>query len=349
MNSVESSLGSKLEEGPRDFHRLYQLEGILGKGGFGTVHAGVRRKDGEHVAVKEVIKETVNHKVKMTEDNNIPLEVYLMQQVNDVPGVIKMIDYFDMGDSFYIVMERVNNCKDLFDFISEQGPLSEDLSKRIFHQLVETIVQCHVRGVVHRDIKDENIIIDEKTKDIRLIDFGSGALFQNEIYTSFDGTHVYAPPEWIKYHHYHADGLTVWSLGILLYDMVVGDIPFENDAQIKKAALVHPSFHKLSHHLRDLISCCLTVREDERIKLQEILEHPWISGGNLGILASSWMVRSQPMEMLKRCLPNNALFSIGSDGMSMASSSNNCSSSSSSSSASSSSSSSDSSMMSMSV
>jgi len=352
MNSVESSIGNKLEEGPRDFHRLYLLDGILGKGGFGLVHSGVRKKDGEHVAVKEVIKETVQHKVKMTEDNNIPLEVALMQQVNDVPGVIRLIDYFDMGESFYIVMERVNNCKDLFDFISERGPLPEDLSKRIFHQIVETVIQCHLRGVVHRDIKDENIIIDEKTKDIRLIDFGSGAVFQNDIYTTFDGTHVYAPPEWIKYRRYHADGLSVWSLGILLYDMACGDIPFENDAQIKKAALVHPNFHKLSHDLQDLISRCLTVTEDERIKLEEILEHSWIASDEEGkrrlqdILASSWMARSQPMEMFKRCLPNNSLFSIGSDGMSVPSSSNNCSSSSSSSASSTSSSDS---IMSMSV
>merc|ERR1712080_658480 len=349
LSSREATTG-KLEEGPRDFHRLYSLEGILGKGGFGTVHAGVRKKDGEHVAVKEVAKASLEK--RMTEDNKIPLEVALMQQVNDVPGVIRMIDYFDMTDSFYIVMERVNNCKDLFDFISEKGPLSESIAKRIFHQLLDTVIQCHGRGVIHRDIKDENILIDVATNQIKLIDFGSGAYSKKEIYTDFDGTRVYSPPEWIKYRRYHADGLTVWSLGILLYDMACGDIPFENDAQIKKAALVHPNFHKLSHDLQDLISRCLTVREDERIKLEEILDHPWIASDEEGrrrlqdILANSWMAWSQPMEMLKRCLPSNSLFSVGSDGMSVPSSSNNCSSSSSSSASSTSSSES---IMSMSV
>merc|ERR1719400_721533 len=100
MNSVDSSLGSKLEESPRDFHRLYCLEGILGKGGFGTVHAGLRRRDGLQVAVKEVSKARV---INMDPHSNLPLEVALMQQVNDVPGVIRMIDYFDMPDCFYIV------------------------------------------------------------------------------------------------------------------------------------------------------------------------------------------------------------------------------------------------------
>jgi len=295
MSSVNSSLGSKLEESPRDFHRLYSLEGILGKGGFGTVHAAVRRKDGEHVAVKEVVKSSVN-----LNDNNIPLEVRLMQQVNDVPGVIRMLDFFDMADSFYIVMERVNNCKDLFDFISEQGPLPEALAKRIFHQLVETVIQCHARGVVHRDIKDENILIDTTNKNVKLIDFGSGAYLHEETYSEFDGTHVYAPPEWIKYRRYFADGLTVWSLGILLFDMVCGDIPFETDAQIKKAALIHPQFHNLKDNdLKHLISQCLTIKVEERIKLENILTHPWIA-------------KSQSLDMIKKCIPKSPFFNLGS-------------------------------------
>jgi serine/threonine protein kinase len=304
------------------------LEGILGKGGFGTVHAGIRRKDGLQVAVKEVTKTSVNHRVKMTEDNKIPLEVALMQQVNDIPGVIRMIDYFDMADSFFVVMERINNCKDLFDFISEKGPLNETMTKKIFQQLTETVIQCHARGVVHRDIKDENILIDSISNNIKLIDFGSGAYLHNEIYGTFDGTRVYSPPEWIKYRRYKADGLTVWSLGILLYDMACGDIPFESDSQIKRAALVHPNFLGLSNELQHLISRCLTINVEDRINLQEILAHPWISRS-----------QSQPMSVIKKCLPANSLFSLGSD-ISMSSGSSNCSSSSSSSESSSSSSSS---------
>ena len=183
LSSTESTTG-KLEEGPRDFHRLYTLEGILGKGGFGTVHAGLRKRDGLAVAVKEVSKVRV---VNMDPHTHLPLEVALMQQVNDIPGVIRMIDYFDMSDCFYIVMERVNNCKDLFDFISEKGPLQESLAKRLFQQIIDTVIQCHNKGVLHRDIKDENILIDLATNQLKLIDFGSGAYLTNEIYYDFDG------------------------------------------------------------------------------------------------------------------------------------------------------------------
>ena len=94
-----------------------------------------------------------------------------MQQVKDVSGVIKLLDYFDTPDSFYVVMERFNS-KNLFDFITEQGPLPEHLVRDLFMQLVDTVIKCHEKGVVHRDIKDENILIDINTFKIKLIDLG---------------------------------------------------------------------------------------------------------------------------------------------------------------------------------
>ena len=97
-----------------DFQSKYKLNEVLGQGGFGTVHAGVRKTDGLHVAVKSVPKdryESINGKV--------PMEIALIQQVADVPGVIRLIEFFDMRNSYYIVMERFNS-KDLFDFVNEE-------------------------------------------------------------------------------------------------------------------------------------------------------------------------------------------------------------------------------------
>merc|ERR1712038_282213 len=119
LSSWNSTSGS-LELGKKDFHSKYTVKEQLGKGGFGVVYSAVRRSDGLEVAVKEVSKD---EKVMLGSDN-IPLEVALMQQVQDVPGVIKLLDYFEMNHCYFIVMERFH-CKDLFDFISEQGPLPE--------------------------------------------------------------------------------------------------------------------------------------------------------------------------------------------------------------------------------
>ena len=270
LSSWNSTTGS-LELGKKDFHAKYIVKEQLGKGGFGVVYSAERRSDGMEVAVKEVSKD---EKVMMGEDN-IPLEVALMQQLQDVPGVIKLLDYYEMNHCYFIVMERFQ-CKDLFDFISEQGPLPETLAKDIFKQILDTITTVHKRGIVHRDIKDENILIDPKTFKTKIIDFGSGDYIEDKVYTRFQGTRVYSPPEWINSRAYRPEGLTVWSLGVLLYDMVCGDVPFESDAQISRAHLTWFPQLKLSEEVKSLISGCLKVDTSERLTLAEIAAHPWL-------------------------------------------------------------------------
>merc|ERR1711956_23069 len=271
LSSWSSTTGS-LEMGKKDFHAQYEIKEQLGKGGFGTVYTAVRRSDGMEVAVKEVKKD---ERVSVGSDN-IPLEVALMQQVQDLPGVIRFIDYFDMQYCFYIVMERFNS-KDLFDFISEKGALPETMAKDLFRQIVGTVIGCYNKGVMHRDIKDENILIDMNTFKTKLIDFGSGEFVEDRVYQRFQGTRVYSPPEWINYRLYRPEGLTVWSLGILLYDMVCGDVPFECDAQISSANLTWFPQLKLSEEVKSLISGCLTVDPEKRLDLTSLAAHPWLS------------------------------------------------------------------------
>ena len=254
----------------KELHTLYAVKEEIGRGGFGVVYAAKRKSDGVEVAIKKVSKDV--------DTLTVPLEVALMQRVNDVPGVIKLITYFDTSDKFYVVMERFN-CKDLFDFITDQGPMPEHMTRELFMQLVDTVIKCHGKGVVHRDIKDENILIDINTFKIKLIDFGSGALLQEGLYHKFKGTRVYSPPEWINCRVYTAEGLTVWSLGILLYNMLCGDIPFESDQEISAGRLVWMKQVKLSSQVKDLILGCLTVDPSKRMTLYELLNHPWARAG----------------------------------------------------------------------
>uniref|UniRef100_A0A914YE07 Serine/threonine-protein kinase 1 n=1 Tax=Panagrolaimus superbus TaxID=310955 RepID=A0A914YE07_9BILA len=111
----------------------------------------------------------------IVEEHKVPLEIALLYHCRAIKGVVSMLDWFERPDGYIIVMERPKPACDLFDFISDRGALDEPVARALFKQIVLTTIGCARKRVVHRDIKDENIIIDTTTGKLKLIDFGSGA------------------------------------------------------------------------------------------------------------------------------------------------------------------------------
>ena len=117
----------------------------------------------------------------------VPIEVVLMNKTSHIAGVMKIYDFLEKSDSYVIVMERPSKSKDLFDYITKRVYLKENQARKFFKQIVETVLACEEAGVLHLDLKDENIVVDLDTEQLKIIDFGSGALMKDDEFTSFDG------------------------------------------------------------------------------------------------------------------------------------------------------------------
>lgn len=253
-----------------ELHKLYEVKDLLGKGGNGEVYAGIRKKDGKEVAIKRIKKRSSERRGK----KSLPSEVLILQQVENVPGVISLLDYLQSEANHYIVMERFPS-RDMFDFIGDHPfGVDESVARDMFKQIVETVLHCRKKGIVHGDIKEENILINTETKEVKLIDFGSSSSWSEDLLTRYGGTREYAPPEWFSAKKVTPEGLTVWSLGILLYSILCGDIPFQTDLHIRQEALTLP--RNLSLAAGSLVQRCLDKNPATRITLTDLATHSWL-------------------------------------------------------------------------
>ena len=167
-------------------------------------------------------------------------------------------------------METPKNCLDLYEFMYENGCPSEERACKFIYKILNTVIGCYHLGVIHRDIKPENILVNLDNLELTLIDFGGGSLVKRGIYNTKVGSDDFYPPEWHKNIGYHAEPMTVYSLGITLYYMIWGDVPFKTIDDICNAEVYYPI--EMSSNCKKIIRKCLNKNPNERASLLDIFD-----------------------------------------------------------------------------
>ncbi|XP_068074736.2 uncharacterized protein pimr93 isoform X1 [Danio rerio] len=258
--------------------RGFVLKRMIGQGGFGRVYKGTRIHDGRKVAVKFIKKWATMQYINIPRHfAPVPLEVALMLMVNKsprVPEIIRLLDWEDYPGHYILVLELSTPCEDLSVYVKRSGGfLNETKARVIMGQTIRAAQVCCARGVFHRDIKLENLLINPQTLRVKLIDFGCGDLLKDSAYHHYSGTRQYSPPEFNMMRRYHGKPATVWSLGILLYVLLCGRLPRSRILLRMNSSCWSSS--RLSHDCCDLICCLLQQDPSKRISLEDIPHHPW--------------------------------------------------------------------------
>jgi len=253
---------------------------MIGKGAFGKVFLGVHLLTGKHVAVKSIEKKYIKEE---SSQKKIFQEVLILKKMKH-QKVIKLLEVFENKRYLFIVLEYASK-GDLLRYVKRKGRLSEEAAKELFKQIVSGLRYCHQNLVLHRDIKLDNILLDEN-RTVKICDFGvSRFVKKGQVIKEQCGTPAYIAPEIIRDKGYEGCYADIWSLGVVLYAMVTGTVPFKADniedlhKVILKGKYSAPSF--LSENCKDLISKMLKLNPYSRINIDVLDEHPWFENAEV--------------------------------------------------------------------
>ena len=207
-------------------------------------------------------------------------EVKIMQKLRYHKGIIKLLEAFENEKYYFIIMENIIG-GNLFNAINKMGKLPESLARNIFKQLIETVQYIHSKGIVHRDIKPDNILLNLNNQ-IKLCDFGVSKEIKKGILISDScGTPAFIAPEILLDAPYDPYMTDIWSCGVVLYVMVSGFFPFAgiNENELHQNILNGQflMIDDISKELKDLINKILELNPNKRISINEILNHPWLN------------------------------------------------------------------------
>jgi 5'-AMP-activated protein kinase catalytic alpha subunit len=270
-------------------HGKYELGRLLGHGTFAKVYHARHLQTGKSMAMKVVGKEKV---IKVGMMEQIKREISVMKMVKH-PNIVDLHEVMASKSKIYFAMELVRG-GELFSKIAK-GRLKEDLARVYFQQLISAVDFCHSRGVYHRDLKPENLLLDEEG-NLKVTDFGLSAftehLKQDGLLHTTCGTPAYVAPEVIGKKGYDGAKADLWSCGVILYVLLAGFLPFQDDNIVAMYRKIYRGDFKcppwFSSEARRLITKLLDPNPTTRITISKIMD-------------SSWFKKSVP----KSARPNN--------------------------------------------
>uniref|UniRef100_A0A672QEZ9 non-specific serine/threonine protein kinase n=1 Tax=Sinocyclocheilus grahami TaxID=75366 RepID=A0A672QEZ9_SINGR len=205
-------------------------------------------------------------------------EVQIMKML-DHPHIIKLYQVMETKNMLYLVTEYAKN-GEIFDYLAKHGRLSEPEARRKFWQILSAVEYCHNRNIVHRDLKAENLLLDGHM-NIKIADFGFGNFFQpGKPLATWCGSPPYAAPEVFEGQQYEGPQLDIWSMGVVLYVLVCGALPFDGPSlPILRQRVLEGRFripYFMTEDCEHLIRRMLVLDPSKRLSIGQIKEHKWM-------------------------------------------------------------------------
>ncbi|XP_073995111.1 serine/threonine-protein kinase MARK2-like isoform X31 [Rhodnius prolixus] len=255
----------------------YRLLKTIGKGNFAKVKLAKHVPTGKEVAIKIIDKTQLNP----SSLQKLFREVRIMKML-DHPNIVKLFQVIETEKTLYLVMEYASG-GEVFDYLVLHGRMKEKEARAKFRQIVSAVQYCHQKKIIHRDLKAENLLLDSEM-NIKIADFG----FSNEFtpgnkLDTFCGSPPYAAPELFQGKKYDGPEVDVWSLGVILYTLVSGSLPFDGSTLRELRERVLRGKYRIPFYMstdcENLLKKFLVLNPAKRASLETIMKDKWMNMG----------------------------------------------------------------------
>eukprot|EP00048_Salpingoeca_helianthica_P003374 m.66877 g.66877 ORF g.66877 m.66877 type:complete len:530 (+) comp12672_c1_seq1:291-1880(+) len=293
----------------QQFVGMYDLQDTLGKGHFSVV------KQAQHVLSKQKVAIKVIEKAKLNalEQEHLHHEVRVMKMINH-PNIVRLYQVIDTIPRLYLILE-LGSGGDLHEFIVKHGPLADSIARKYFIQIVSAVQYCHHLRIVHRDLKPENVVFCQNEHGqivVKVTDFGlSNNFCPGEKMKTMCGSLCYTAPEVLLQEPYDGPAADRWSLGVILFMMVAGRLPFrEHNDSITLFKIIDVKYtfpDEVPDNIRAVVGSLLLRNPAERMGLEEVLAMPWLAGSRTAATHDSKSLSDSDHAGILRTMSNAGL------------------------------------------